>query len=272
MKILIYVALSLIALSQIYLICLMGRGENKELNKFLKFRYAHRGLHSKPAIPENSLNAFSAAVKGGFGIELDVHLMADGKLAVIHDSSLKRTANADVKIEDLTEEDLKKYYLEGTRSKIPTLKQVLKKVNGKVPLLIELKSEGNVTALCETVANELKGYKGDYIIESFDPRCIRWFRKNEPQVVRGQLTQNFFKENSSNLSFPLRLILSILILNVWNAPDFIAIRYTDRKNLSNIISRKYWKLGGFAWTIDNIEDLEKAESEGYSVIFENIDL
>lgn len=270
MKILIYAVLILIPLFQLYLISLMGRAENKDLEKFLKFRYAHRGLHSKPTVPENSLNAFSAAVKGGYGIELDVHLMADGKLAVIHDSSLKRTANADVKIEELTEADLKKYYLEGTRSHIPTLSQVLKKVSGKVPLLVELKSEGNVTPLCEAVAKELQGYKGDYMIESFDPRCLAWFRKNCPEIVRGQLTENFFKDEKNNLSFPLKLILSTLILNVWTLPDFIAIKFSDRKSLSNRICRKYWKLQGFAWTLDNKEELEQAEKEGYNVIFENV--
>ena len=270
MKIFIYIILILIPLFQLYLISLMGRGQNQELNKFLSFRYAHRGLHNKPSIPENSLNAFSAAVKNGYGIELDLHLMADGKLAVIHDSSLLRTAGVDIKIEDLTEADLKKYYLEGTRSHIPTFTQVLKRVNGKVPLLIELKSEGNVKPLCEAVANELLGYKGDYMIESFDPRCINWFRKNRPETVRGQLTQNFFRDKASKLPFPLKLILSTLILNVWAAPDFIAIRFSDRKSLSNKICLKYWKLKGFVWTIDKAENLEKAEAEGYGIIFENI--
>ncbi len=272
MKILIYIVLILIPLSQLYLLSLMGRGGNPEFEKFKKCRYAHRGLHKKPSIPENSLNAFSDAVKAGFGIELDVHLMADGKLAVIHDSSLLRTAGADVKIENLTETDLKKYYLEGTRSKIPTLSQVLKKVGGKVPLLIELKTEGNTTPLCEAVVKELEGYKGDYMIESFDPRCIAWFRKNCPEVVRGQLVENFFKDKQSNISFFLKLILSPLILNVWTQPDFVAIKFPDRKGLSNKIARRYWKLGGFVWTIDKAEDLETAEKEGYGVIFENIEI
>ena len=71
-----------------------------------QFRYAHRGYHNKPTVPENSMAAFRAAVERGWGAELDVHLMKDGNLAVIHDASLLRTAGADVKIEDLTKADL----------------------------------------------------------------------------------------------------------------------------------------------------------------------
>ena len=86
-------------------------------------RYAHRGLHHQPDAPENSLAAFRAAVEHGFGAELDVHLMKDGGLAVIHDSSLARTAGADVNIEDLSTEDLENYRLEGTEEKIPLLEE-----------------------------------------------------------------------------------------------------------------------------------------------------
>ena len=98
----------------IYLLALMGRTSNKDVKKFQKVRYAHRGLHNKPTIPENSMSAFKFAVDKGYGIELDVHLMADGNLAVIHDSSLERTAGVDISIEELTAKDLKKFTLEAT--------------------------------------------------------------------------------------------------------------------------------------------------------------
>ena len=99
----------LIILIAIYILSVRGRTNNKNTGKFLNFRYAHRGLHQKPTVPENSLAAFKAAVDNGYAIELDVHLMKDGNIAVIHDASLKRTAGMDVKIEDLTTADLEKF-------------------------------------------------------------------------------------------------------------------------------------------------------------------
>ena len=83
------------------------------LKQLQKFSYAHRGLHGN-GIPENSMAAFRAALEKGYGIELDIHLMADGELAVIHDTSLKRSSGVYVKITDLTTADLENYRLEGT--------------------------------------------------------------------------------------------------------------------------------------------------------------
>ena len=96
-----------LSILSIYLFCLGGRTEHKDLHKLCGWKYAHRGLHNATR-PENSMAAFRSALTLGYGIELDVHLMKDGPLVVIHDSSLKRTAGADVKIEDLTVEDLEK--------------------------------------------------------------------------------------------------------------------------------------------------------------------
>ncbi len=259
-----------ILLLAVFLIaCIAGREKNPDADKFMTVRYAHRGLHSADR-PENSLAAFRAAVEQGYGIELDVHLMNDGRLAVIHDSSLKRTAAADVKIEDLTTADLEHYRLEGTEEKIPTLKEVLKTINGRVPLIIELKSAGNTKPLCSALWYELNGYKGDWCVESFDPRCVLWFKKNRPEVVRGQLSQNFLKRKE-NLVFPLRLLLTLLSFNIATQPDFVAFKFADRKFISNLLSRKFWNMNGFTWTVNKKEDMQTAESEGYAVIFEDFE-
>ena len=85
-----------------YTLGLHGRKGHPDLELLRKYRFAHRGYHDKPVVPENSLPAFRRAIAHGWGAELDVHLMKDGTLAVIHDSSLLRTAGADVQIEELT--------------------------------------------------------------------------------------------------------------------------------------------------------------------------
>ena len=144
----VYVLLGLfVLLCLLYVLCLRCR-RRKDWDRFRKWRFAHRGFHDKPRIPENSLPAFRRAVQCGFGAELDVHLMKDGHLAVIHDASLLRTAGADVLVEDLTAEELKNYRLEGTEHHIPLLEEVLPIFAGKAPLIVELKAErGNAEAL-----------------------------------------------------------------------------------------------------------------------------
>lgn len=263
--------LIIIVVFALYTLSLKGNRKNPDTDFFASIRYAHRGLHNKPRIPENSLSAFSLAAEKGYGIELDVHLMADGELAVIHDSSLKRTAGADVLVENLTRNELEKYTLEQSNERIPTLKETLDLIDGRVPILIELKSESNVNELCRAAINELKDYKGRYCIESFDPRCVAFFKKNAPSVVRGQLAMNFFKDKNLKLSFVLKFFLSALALNFLTKPDFIAYKFEDRKKISCQIAVKLWKIKGFVWTIRSASDLKQAENEGYAVIFENSD-
>ena len=120
----LYITLSLLALLFIlYVLSLKGRRKHKDIRKLRKFSYAHRGLHGN-GVPENSLWAFRLARDKGYGIELDVHLMKDGELAVIHDSSLLRTAGIDVLVEELTTEELRIFRLEGTEERVPLFRQV----------------------------------------------------------------------------------------------------------------------------------------------------
>ncbi len=255
----------------LYLFSLKGNTKNPDAAYFASVRYAHRGLHRKPDIPENSLAACREAGTRGYGIELDVHLMRDGQLAVIHDASLMRTAGVDVYIEDLCAEELKHYTLEATAETVPTLREVLACVGGRVPLLIELKAEhGNANALCRALTDTLSDYGGKYCVESFDPRCLLWLKKDAPHIVRGQLSENFFRDKNTNLSPPLKLILGALVLNFLTKPDFIAYRFTDRHDLSFRLATRFRKAKGLLWTITEKADLETAEKEGYGVIFERL--
>ena len=121
--ILIVLAACLLALLT-YLFMVRGRKGHPGLENLRGWNYAHRGLHNENR-PENSMAAFRAALEHGYGIELDVHLLKDGNLAVIHDSDLKRTTGAEGKIEDLTTQQLSLYHLEGTDQTIPTFREVL---------------------------------------------------------------------------------------------------------------------------------------------------
>ena len=258
----------LLALFLLYLLALRCRRGHAMLAKLQGWGYAHRGLHGN-GVPENSMEAFRLALEGGYGIELDVHLMKDSNLAVIHDASLKRTANADVKIEDLTLADLPQYRLEGTDETIPLFKDVLALYEGKAPMIVELKAErGNHAALAKAVCDMLDGYKGDFCLESFDPRVIHWLRKNRPDLCRGQLAENFFRSPTSKLPPYLKFVLTHQLENFLVVPDFVAFKFADRKLLGIWLVKKLWRVQGVSWTIKTQEDYDTALKEGWLPIFE----
>ncbi len=257
-----------IALLALYVLSLRCRRRNPQLQKLRLWAYAHRGLHGN-GVPENSMAAFRLALEKGYGIELDVHLMADGNLAVIHDASLLRTAGADVQIEDLTLKDLSKYRLEGTQEQIPLFSDVLKLFDGKAPMIIELKAErGNHGALAAAVCKMLEGYTGVYCIESFDPRVIYWLRKNRPQICRGQLAENFFRDQEVKLNGFLKFILTCQLENFMVVPDFAAYCFAHRKNPGIWLAQKLWGVQCVAWTIKTQAEYDTAVAEGWIPIFE----
>ena len=274
MKAVIIILIILAVLFLLYLLCLRCRRGHADWAHFRQWRYAHRGLHNKEkGIPENSMAAFKLAAANGFGAELDVHLMKDGNLAVIHDASLLRTAEADVLIEDLTAEELENYRLEGTEQRIPLLEDVLPLFVDRAPLIVELKAErGNTEALAAAACKVLDKYKAEYCVESFDPRCLMWLWQNRPDVIRGQLSENFTAHgDAQHLPGGVRWILTNLLLNVRTRPDFIAYRFEDRANLSLRLCRGFYRVQEASWTVRDRETMEKAEAAGNLVIFENFD-
>ena len=257
----------IVILAVLYLLSLRCPKGHPGLQLLQGWHYAHRGLHNQER-PENSMAAFRAALEAGYGIELDVHLLRDGNLAVMHDASLLRTAGADVQIETLTTDQLSKYHLGGTQETIPTFREVLDLFDGKAPLIVELKAvKNNHAELTEAVCRMLDTYSGPYCIESFDPRCVHWLKKNRPDIVRGQLTENFLAVKSS-VPWVLRFLLTHQLMNFLILPDFVAYKFDDRKNLGNFLARKLWGAQGVSWTIRRQEDLDAALREGYLGIFE----
>ena len=257
----------LILAAALYALSTMCRKGHQGLEALRGWAYAHRGLHGN-GVPENSMAAFRAALDSGYGIELDVHLMKDGKLAVIHDASLKRTAGTDVKIEELTEEDLLLYPLEGTGETIPLFSRVLELYDGKAPI-IELKTVGdNHAAITKAVCDLMDRYLGPYCIESFDPRCIAWLAQHRPDIVRGQLAENYLANPHSPLPVFLKFVLTHQLENFLIRPDFVAYKFSDRKTLGNLLSRKLWGAQGVTWTLKSQEDFDTAVAEGWLPIFE----
>ncbi len=249
----------------LYLLVLVRPSGRKIADDRLLTEYAHRGLHGN-GIPENSLAAFGKAADMGFGIELDVQLSADGEVVVFHDYTLERMTGDGRKLSALTLEELKKLRLDRTTDEtIPTLREVLDVVDGRVPLLIELKGEDINMGLCPWLDEVMREYSGAYCVESFNPILLSWYKKNRPDVIRGILTTNLCK--SKKLT-PLNFLLDLMALNVAARPDFIAYdhRYPNRTAVR--ICTKLYRAQQFVWTVRTGEEYAEAKENGANTIFE----
>lgn len=257
----------LVFLVAIFVVILYLVKPNKKRIKDLPVQlFAHRGLH-REGIPENSLLAFKKANERKLGVELDVRFTLDKKLVVFHDDTLKRLCGKDVNVKELTYVELQNYSLAGTNEKIPLFSEVLKVLDG-MPIICELKSNNKepTEELCIAVSNEIAAYKGFICIESFDPFVVKWFRENKPDIIRGQLSMNFFR-GSSNLPFMQAFSMTNLFVNVLSRPDFIAYRYRDNSFGYFLCSHIYKPLC-VPWTIRGENDIKEATAVYTSIIFE----
>lgn len=251
----------------IYLFLICPRVFNKpDRTPLYGVHYAHRGLFDNDSdAPENSLAAIKKAVQAGYGIEFDVQLSKDDIPVIFHDASLKRMCGVDGKVWEYTLEELQHMHLANTRETIPTLESVLREVDGKVPLIVEYKMDRVDTKVCELGNALLKEYNGPYCIESFHPLAVQWYRKHRPNVVRGQLSENFGRHGRKQFIY---WILTNLFSNVATRPDFIAYRHDDADSLSRRICRKLGTLS-VAWTIRSQEEFEKAKKHFDLFIFDS---
>lgn len=230
--------------------------------------YAHRGLFDNNSqAPENSLPAFKRAVDAGYGIELDVQLSKDGIPVVFHDATLKRMCGVEGNVWEYTLKELQQMRLAGSSATIPTFAEVLRTVNGKVPLIIEYKLDVAQTKVCALCNEQLKQYSGTYCIESFHPLALLWYKKHRPDIVRGQLCMEYWNEKQYRGRFSL-LLLSHMITNIVTRPDFIAYKHSDASNISRRICKKLGALS-VAWTIKNETQYQKAKKHFDLFIFDS---
>jgi len=267
LKILIALVGVVLLLLLAYLLIFIRPSKKIKPDAALLCDYAHRGLHGN-GVPENSLEAFELACQKGFGIELDVQLSRDGTVMVFHDYTLIRMTGIDKKLCELDADELVKISLAKTEQKIPTFEQVLALVNGRVPLLVELKGENLDTSLCEKVATQLSKYSGAYCIESFNPLLIKGIKKYLPNSFRGLLYTDICKEKKKITA--LNLLLSTMAFNFLAKPNFIAYNKVYRNSLPVKLTTKLYRAPKFVWTVNEKSELDTARKNGESPIFENI--
>ena len=228
--------------------------------------FAHRGLHGG-GVEENTMEAFERACEAGVGIELDVQLSRDGKAVVFHDETLMRLAGDPRRVDQVDWAELQSLKI-GQSGRIPAFDEVLARVDGRVPLLVELKNGRRNRRLCETATALLRGYRGAYLVESFNPLMLRWLKKNAPDVVRGQLVGAaplYLAVHAGRIG---AFVLSKLTLNFLARPDFIAYDVSASRYAVPRVQRKLFHAPLAAWTVRDEETYRKCAGRGEMPIFE----
>lgn len=230
--------------------------------------YAHRGQWGGD-IPENSLAGFRRAADNGYGIELDVRLTGDGHLVIHHDSSTKRMCGRDLIVKETSLAELRTLRLKGTEELIPTFDEMLEAVDGRVPLIVELKAENDSAELAQAVYSRMQRYAGPWCMESFHPSAVGWFRRNAPEVIRGQLSFGVHRKRDSWKLFFRDVVLGSLMVNVVGRPDFIAYEHKadTRANFPLQLVRAMGPLM-VCWTVRSQEDMTRLRSRFDLQIFE----
>lgn len=226
---------------------------------------AHRGYHTKN-IPENSLSAFSKAIEKGYAIEFDVKMLADGTLVVFHDESLARMTGNDGYVKYLHKEDLKALTLKGSKEHIPTLQEVLDFVDGRVPLLIEVKHYFKPGKFEHNLIEMLKKYKGEFAVQSYNPYVLGYLKEHAPNILRGQL---FGYYKGEPLSWIKKAFLRSMRFNKKvSEPHFINY---DASSLPNRYVRRYKHLPLIANVVRSKEEYMKVVKYCDNIVFEKFD-
>ncbi len=242
-----------------------ARTPDEKRKQIIGVNHAHRGLHTQDkTVPENSLAAFRAAVQNGYGIELDLQLSKDGHVVVFHDDTLDRVCGQSGKVNSFTLEELQKMRLCETSETIPLFTEVLSVVAGKTNIIVELKSIDKNDELCEKTLALLREYSGPYCIESFNPKIVAWFRKNAPDIIRGQLTSH--PSLFVGVKWHLRVAVGCVLTNVIARPHFIA-HGTEKKSLF-VRMAEMTGVMRVCWTVTDETDAKKRERENDAIIFE----
>ena len=255
------------ALVVLYLWMIAPAGKKPDAGLLKGWLYAHRGLHDgNRQTAENSLEAFRRAVESGYGIELDVQLTADDRLVVFHDNSLKRVCGVEANLHTLTYAQLMEHPLpDGSR--IPLFSEVLALVNGQVPMIVEVKYHDRIAETCRETYRQLKAYQGAYCVESFHPLAVRWFRKNAPEVIRGELASGgkWRKGESTRLEFFCMKQLLPLCLT---RPHFVAYSVPEDGAPGMWLQKKMFHPYLAAWTIRDQQTLDAVKGVYDFPIFE----
>lgn len=214
--------------------------------------FAHRGLHYGAGFPENSLLAFAAALELGAGIECDLRLTADDQILVFHDRETWRMCSSHLMIGQSTHAELSR--LRVGDGPIPTLESLLALVDGRVPLLLEVKVDNDLWRWMPALKPALRNYRGRHGVMSFDPRISRLLKTNHPRVRRGLIIKD-------DLS-PLRRRVALSLAD----PQFLAVERTALGK--SWVAKERERMPVYSWTIRGPQQRAQAQVHADALIWE----
>jgi glycerophosphoryl diester phosphodiesterase len=233
---------------------------------------AHRGLHDGVGVIENTASAFTAAIDGGFAIETDLQITADGEAVVHHDFALGRLTLGSRQIAAMTAAGLREVPFKSTADRIMTFAEFLEFVAGRAPLLIELKSrrDGDLR-LALRAADVLRNYNGPAALQSFDPAALIALRDLAPDLPRGIVAERHYADSEwQTLTDRQKRSLAFLLHAPHSRPHFIAYQVNDLPSLGPWIARHMFRLPLLAWTVRTDAERARAKRAADQMIFEGI--
>jgi glycerophosphoryl diester phosphodiesterase len=232
---------------------------------------AHRGLHdAQKGIIENTPSAFQAAIAGGYGIECDLQISADGEAMVHHDGALGRLTEGSGRLDAMSAADLKRVAFKATTDRMITLGELCDLVAGRITLVIELKSryDGD-RRLVARAADVLAGYRGPAAVMSFDPAQVAALRAIAPRLLRGIVAERTYRHHEWDaLPAAAKRSMAYFTHALATRPQFIAYSVRDLPATVPAIARTIWRLPLLTWTVRSADDRQKAARYADQMIFE----
>ncbi len=243
-----------------------------DMTVFSAYDYANGGLHDFcREVPDNTIKAYDKALKHGYGIIMDVRLTKDGIPVAFTDHELWRLCGIEGTVEDMTFDEIAQIKLAETEYTAPALKEALEFVDGQVPVLLNLRTYGdNYESLAEAAAAVIEQYDGIIAVESMDYRCVRWFTRNLPHIIRGQMFEKNIDFGNTVITFLRQFAKNWLLTNCLTKPDFISSHVVDSRSLSLRFCKLLYHVPVMHWNVKTMKEYEKARMNDAIVSFEDI--
>jgi glycerophosphoryl diester phosphodiesterase len=239
---------------------------------------AHRGLHGGGVV-ENSISAARAAIAGGYAIECDVQLSADGEAMVFHDATLDRLTDAAGDLGAHDSHALSRTRLRASADTIPTLPAFLDAIGRRTPLFCEIKSrfDGD-TRLAARVAQCVGAYAGPVALESFDPAVMSWLRDNRarlgmertPLGMVGQARYDDPADEWAHLPEYEREAMANFLHWPRTRPDFLSWSVRDLPHAIPFLIRAALGAPVTVWTVRTPEQAATARAWANQLVFETL--
>lgn len=231
---------------------------------------AHRGLHDASRIIENTADAFTAATAGGYGIETDLQISADGEAMVHHDDALGRLTEGNARLADMSAAQIKSVRFKSSDAHILTLGELCDLVAGRTIVLLEIKSrfDGD-TRIVKRAADVLKAYSGPIAVMSFDPYYVETVRHIAPSLLRGIVAERHYAHSEwSRLPASARFSMTWFLHSPRSKPQFLAYGVRDLPALVPFVARTALGLPLLTWTVRTDDDRRTAARWADQIIFE----